>query len=80
MTTFERTYRELERLKGVSLHKETLLYKVEPEPERTWENGIVPLAADANPEPPKKRFNWRPLLLLILAFGLAAWVWFEALN
>lgn len=72
MTTFERTYRDLQRLKGMSLHNEILLYKVAPE--RTEEERrdlwIGSHITAFSPQP-KPRWTWKTVGLLVLAFALA---------
>lgn len=82
MTAFDREYRELDRLKGMSLKDDVLLYKITPE--RT-EQEMVDLWWASHirahePEPTKKPWTWKTMGVLLLGFGLAVWLWYEALN
>lgn len=68
MTTFEREYRELDRLKGVSLKDDVLLYKITPEaPEGFY---WAP--------PPQAKKPWK--LRLAIFLGVLSWFWYELVK
>lgn len=73
MTVFERTYRELQRLQGMSLHNEILLYKVAPERTEQEQRQIWSDAhLRAHFQQPKP---WK--LKAAIALGLISWFWYE---
>ena len=70
MNTFERTYRDLERLKGVSLHKKTTLFKIAPEEQQRQIWSDAHLRAHF-----QQRKPWK--LKAAIAIGLISWFWYE---
>lgn len=81
MTTFEREYRELDRLKGVSLKDNVLLYKITPEivPYEELPESLKDMAARYYwAPPPQAKKPWK--LRLAIFLGVLSWFWFELVK
>lgn len=70
--TFYREYRQLNRVTGISLHNDVLLYKTIPEKQ----DAVQPVP----PQPERDHRPWKlRLMIFLLVYGFFLWALVEAL-